>query len=170
MEAKDYIRIELDGLERSMKRVVTGLTKPECAWRPASGCNSIGLILFHTARSEDSFVQSRMQGKPEVWVTGKWYEKLHLPETEVGSHYTIQQVNTFPTPDLEETLAYYATVRAKTLEYLKELAPDAFERTLTMPQGRTASVAAIFALIVSHAAQHVGEISYLRGVQRGAES
>jgi hypothetical protein len=170
MEVKEYVRIELDSAERGMKRVTTGLTKQECAWRPGFGCNSIGLILFHTARSEDSFVQARLQGKPEVWATGKWYEKLHLPETEVGSHYTPQQVNAFPTPELEDTLACYAAVRSKTLDYLKDLAPDAFEKTITMAQGRTASIAGIFALVISHTAQHVGDISYLRGLQRGPES
>lgn len=35
-------------------------------WRPASGCNSIGLILFHMARSEDSMMQARLKEEPEI--------------------------------------------------------------------------------------------------------
>jgi hypothetical protein len=57
MELKDYLLIELDGLERQLKRVTDGLTHTEVCWQPDRGCNSIGLILYHMARSEDMFVQ-----------------------------------------------------------------------------------------------------------------
>ena len=66
MEAKDYLLVELDGLERNFQRVIDGLKQEEIAWRPAFGANSIGLILFHMARSEDSFFQARLGEKPEV--------------------------------------------------------------------------------------------------------
>ena len=37
MELKDYIRMELDGVERNIKRVLNGLTQDEVLWRPACG-------------------------------------------------------------------------------------------------------------------------------------
>ncbi len=47
MDLKEYINMELDGVKRGIGRVLNGLTQEEIAWRPACGCNSIGLILFH---------------------------------------------------------------------------------------------------------------------------
>jgi uncharacterized damage-inducible protein DinB len=169
MELKDYIRMEFDGLERGIKRVMNGMTQEEVMWRPACGNNSIGLILFHTARSEDSFVQARLRGKPEVWATGKWYNKLNVAEDEAGAHYTVEQVNAFPVPKIEEMMAYYTAVRAETLDYLKTLTAAAFDKKITMPRFGEMPMAAIFSLIIGHTSQHIGEISYLRGLQRGMD-
>ena len=63
MELPRYIGRELSGLKLALERVLDSLTQQEVIWRPASGCNSIGLILFHLARSEDSMMQGILQGK-----------------------------------------------------------------------------------------------------------
>jgi hypothetical protein len=169
MELKEYIGIELEGLERGLTKGTNGLTQQELMWKPANGCNSIGLILFHMARFEDSFVHTRIQNKPEIWVTEKWYEKLNIAENEVGAHYTVEQVNAFPVPDLKNLLAYYSEVRAQTLNYLKSMPPDIFDKKITLPHFGDLSVARIFSIIVGHVSQHIGEISYLRGIQRGMD-
>ena len=168
MELRDYIKSELDGLKRGSTRVLNTLTQQEIMWRPACGCNSMGLILFHVARSEDSFVQANLQGKPQIWESGKWYNKLNMVESETGSHYTVDQVNAFPVPDMKDLLAYYDNVRTKTLDYLNGLTPDAFDKKVKLPFGEF-TVAGVFSIIVSHTAQHMGEISYLRGMLRGMD-
>lgn len=169
MELKDYIKSELDGLKRMSTRVLNTLTQQELIWRPACGCNSMGLILFHVARSEDSFIQDRLQGKSQIWESGKWYNKLNMEESATGSHFsTVDEINAFPIPNMKDLLDYYDTVRAGTLSYLNTLASDAFERTVKLPFGEF-TVAGIFALIVSHASGHMGEISYLRGMLRGMD-
>ena len=169
METKEYINIELDGLDRNLNRVTDGLTQEEIAWRPTCGANSIGLILFHTARSEDSFIQARLQEKPEVWETGKWYEILNIPKDEAGAHYTAEQVNAFPVPKLDNLMDYATAVRAATKEYVNSLTADSFERKITMPHFGEMPVAVMLSLTVGHASQHIGEISYLRGLQRGLD-
>jgi hypothetical protein len=168
MDLKDYIRLELDGLDRGMKRVLDTITPEEIVWRPACGCNSIGLILFHAARSEDFFVAGALQNKPQVWETGKWYNKLNMAENEMGGHYTADQVNAFPVPKLADIMAYYAAVRQQTLDYLNSLDAAGFERKIKLPFGEF-SVAGVVSLIVGHTAQHTGEMSYLRGLQRGLD-
>jgi len=168
MELKEYIRTELVGLERAIKRATDSLTQQELMWRPSSGCNSIGLILFHIARLEDSFTKTRIQNKPAIWTTEKWYEKLKLAENEEGAHYTVEQVNAFPVPDKDCLLAFYGAVHAQTKEYLNSLTPDALDRKVTMPRG-DATIASLFSFIISHATGHIGEISYLRGLQRGMD-
>ncbi len=169
MELKDYILMEIEGLKRSSTRALDTLKQPELSWRPACGCNSIGLILFHVAKSEDSFIQARLRGKPELYESGKWYEKLNLAKDEAGAHYTVDQVNAFPVPDLKVLLAYYDAVRANTLEYLKGLKAVDLEKKITMPHFGEMTQAAIFSIIVSHTSQHLGEISYLRGILRGMD-
>lgn len=169
MEVKDYIQGQLEGLKRSSGRILKDLTQQEYAWRPASGCNSIGLILFHVARSEDMFIQERLQQKPTIWESEKWYLRLKMPQTEAGSHYTVDQVNAFPVPDAKELVAYHDAVRARTVEYLASLKPADLDRKFAMPPFGEMSVGGMFSLVTSHASQHMGEISYLRGIQRGMD-
>jgi hypothetical protein len=114
-------------------------------------------------------VHTRIQSKPEIWVTEKWYEKLNIAENEVGAHYTMEQVNAFPVLDLKNLLAYHSEVRAQTLNYLKSMPPDIFDKKITLPRFGDLSVARIFSIIIGHVSQHIGEISYLRGIQRGMD-
>ncbi len=169
MEVKEYVGLELENLKRGINRVLKDLNQQELIWRPACGCNSIGLILFHLARMEDIFVQGRMQEKSEVWKMGNWYQKLNMAENDVGAHYTVEQVNAFTLPKLEDVLAYYDAVRAATKDYLQTMTSATFEKKITAPRFGEVTIAFLFALIIGHTSQHIGEISYLRGLQRGMD-
>ncbi len=169
MELKDYILMQFESLKRGLGRATKDLTFEEVKWRPSCGCNSIGLLLFHLAKSEDSFIQSRLQNKPEIWTSEKWFEKLNIPESEAGAHYTIDQVNAFPVRDLKDIQAYYDAVREKTISYLKSLRPQDLDKKYEFKPFGEMTTASIFSIVVTHTAQHMGEISYLRGLQRGMD-
>jgi hypothetical protein len=171
MELKDYLLTELAGLERGLKRVTDGLAQNEICWQPGHGCNSIGLILYHVARSEDMFVQTRLRQTTEVWEENKYWEPLNVSKEEAGAHYTPEEVDKFPVSDLAAVMKYYDHVRKVTVDYVKGLKAEDFDRKIVMggPFGEM-TVAAIFGIIVSHTAQHIGEMSYLRGLQRGQEA
>jgi len=170
MDAKDLVKMQLEGNKRSMGRVVNGLNQPEVMWRPSCGCNSIGLIIFHVARSEDSFIQARLQNKPEVWVKDGWFQKLHMAETSTGSHFTIDEVNAFPVPELKDLHAYMEAVRAATAAYVDSLSAADFDRKLTIkPFPGDTTVGAMLSMTVTHAAGHIGEMSYIRGIERGMD-
>jgi uncharacterized damage-inducible protein DinB len=169
MELQRYIGIELSSSKIAMGHALEGLTQQEVAWRPAAGCNSIGLILFHMARTEDGIMQGMYQKKTEIWESEKWYEKLGLSKEDSGSHYSVDQVNAFQGPELAKTLAYCDAVRAKTKEKLRSMPVEAFDEKFTFPNFGEMSAGALFAFLISHASQHIGEISYLRGLQRGMD-
>jgi hypothetical protein len=166
MELKVYIKMQLDGFKRNLDRVLKDLTPFDLAWRPASGCNSIGLILFHTARSEDSFVQTRLAQKPQIFE--KWYKKMNKAVDDSGAHYTLDQVNAFIVPDLKDIMDYWAEVRAATLSYLDSLNEADLDSKVKLQMGEF-SKAGVFSLTVNHAAGHIGEMSYLRGILKGMD-
>lgn len=167
MELKDFIQAGLDRIKQATARAVDGLSYSELMRQPGPEANSIGLILFHMARSEDRFMQARVQGKPETWESEKWYQKLNLPLSETGSAYTAEQVSAFVAPELKDIMTYADAVRVRTLDYLKNMTPDEFERVINLPRQGDITVGAVFALALVHLAQHAGEVSYLRGLQRG---
>jgi len=168
MELKDLIQIELDNSKRGILKAMDTLTQQEIAWRSCSGCNSIGLIAYHVARFEDSVIQTRVQGKAQIWESEKWYQKLSLPLEDIGAHYTVEQVNAFIVPANVDIKAYADSVRAKTIEYLNGVSPDELNRKITMRMGDM-PIGSVFALLVGHTFQHIGEMSYLRGMQRGMD-
>jgi uncharacterized damage-inducible protein DinB len=164
MELKDYIKMEIEGLDRQLKRVVDGLKQSEIEWRPTSGCNSIGLILFHIFKAEDSFIHH----EKTLFETDKWYKKLGLDAKEAGAHYTVEQVDKFPVPKLATILEYGTAVRTATLAALAAAKPADFDKKIKMPWGEMPAVM-IYSLTVGHATGHMGEVSYLRGLQRGMD-
>ncbi len=169
MEIQRYIGTELSSSKMALGRVLQGLSQEEIAWRPASGCNAIGLILFHMARTEDALIQGLLQKAASVWDAEKWYERVGLSKEEAGSHYTVEQVNGFKVPELAKILAYYDAVRARTKEKLRSMAVEAFDEKITFPNVGEMTIGAFFAFMIAHTAEHIGEISYLRGMQRGMD-
>ncbi len=168
MELRDIIQAGLDRVKEETMRVLDGLTPYEIWWRPGPGANSIGLILFHSARSEDMYVQTRIQGKPAMWESEKWYQKLHLPESERGAGFTsAEQVAAFPALEFKDLMAYAIAVRTRTLDYVKGMAPDGFNKIINVPRRGDIAIGSYLVLMMVHMAQHAGEISYLRGLQRG---
>ena len=185
MEVKELIQIGLANVKRTTDRAVDGLTPAEIKWQPKPDANSIGIILFDIARSEDSAVQARLQSKPQLWESQKWYQKLGKSVSDPGGHYTAEQVNAFVVPDLAQLTAYAEAVRAQTLEYMKGLTLADLDKKVVMPPMgpppgavpagtaprpspyRDMTVGSMLMMNVTHFAQHAGEISYLRGLQRG---
>lgn len=186
MEMKELIQIGLANNKRSLDRTLDGLTQAEVQWQPKPDANSIGLILFDISRSEDASVQSRLRDKPQLWEAEKWYQKLGKDTKDTGGHYSAEQVAAFIVPDLKNLLEYAEAVRKQTLEYLKELTPADFDKKVNlppmgpppvMPAGthtppgpspfRDMTVGSFLMMNVTHFAQHIGEISYLRCLQRG---
>ncbi len=167
MELNDFVKAELDGMKQSVDRAINGLTRNELIWRPGLESASIGLILYQQARSEDSDIHTTIQGKPQVWETEKWYEKLNLPASDRGAGYTVEQIVAFPVPELKDLLAYADAARARTLAYVKSASSSEWNRIIKHPRLGDVTVGALFALIVVHGAHRIGQVMYLRGLQRG---
>ena len=185
MEMKELIRDGLANTKRILDRTLDSLTPAELKWQPRPDANSIGLILFHSIRAEDSSTHM-LQSKPQLWESEKWYQKFNKAINDGGAHYTAEQVAAFVIPDFKELLVYAEAVRKDTLEYLAGLKPEDFDRKVSLPPppvpmstpaGSSALphppfnpiVGSMLLMLVTHLAEHAGEISYIRGLQRGMD-
>lgn len=168
MDLREFIELRLERVKQVTERTMNDLTPDELKWQPKPEGNPIGLIYFHMARAEDRFVQEFIQGKPRIWETDKWYEKLNMSEDDAGGMgYTAEQVAAFVVPELKDLQAFAEAVRSKSMEYLKDMTPDKFDEVITLPRFGEVSVGSVWTIIVNHLTQHTGEIGYLRGLQRG---
>ena len=184
MEMKELIQNGLEDVNRVLDTTLDGLTPEELKWQPRSDAKSIGFILFDSIRAEDHLIH-RLQGKPQLWESEKWYQKFNKTIEDGGAHYTAGQLAAFVVPDLKELLAYAEAVRKETLIYLKGLKSSDFDKkvnlppppaNLVMPVGRPIAprpfnpiVGSMLVHEVTHLSEHAGEISYIRGLQRGMD-
>ena len=180
MEVKELILNGLANGGRTLDRTLNGLTPAEMKWQPKPDANSIQIVLFHMARLEDNTIQSRLQNKKQLWESESWFEKLKRKADDNGAHYEAADLTAFNL-DTNDLMSYIVALRANTTRYVNSLQPADFDRKITLapmgppPPGGAArppmelTVAALLLMLVTHLAQHSGEISYIRGLKRGMD-
>ncbi len=165
MEAKELILSSLEQSQRYLIKALDGLTQKEAAWSPGPECNSIAFIFWHIIRVEDLVVNNMIQSENELYETDGWREKLGTPAKDTGGHYTVEQLQAWPVPKLEVLQGYANSVRQRTLAFLNFSPPEKLSE-VPRPDRSSDSIGTILNRISTEIALHVGQIAYLRGVQR----
>ena len=168
MEAKEIILKSLKQSEEYLTRTLDGLTQEEFSWNPQEECNSIALILWHTVRVEDFFMQRVIQRKEELYESEGWREKLGTPVNESGYGYTAEQLENWPVPELGVLKGYADSARKATLAFLETLTPERLDEVLR-PDRSPDSIGVHMCRMMTEIALHMGQIAYLRGLQRGLD-
>jgi uncharacterized damage-inducible protein DinB len=169
MNLNDFILDNLDRIQEALTEAVDSLTYEELTWQPGAEANSIGFILWHQVRCEDTYIQTFVRRQPQVWVSEKWYQKLNLPDDawDNGNDYTVEQVAGFPVPEFKDLLGYAEAVRAQTVACLKGITPDKLDEEIQPPEFWGNNLGKLFSYMLCELTQHIGQIAYLRGLQRG---
>jgi len=165
MEAKELILRSLEQSQQFLTNALDGLTQKEATWSPGPECNSIAFILWHTVRVEDRIINSMIQRGNELYEAEGWQKKLGTPAKETGGRYTVEQLQAWPVPKLEVLRGYANAVREKTLAFLNSVTPKKLSEVPSTD--RPDSVGASLGRMSTEIAMHVGQIGYLRGMQRG---
>ena len=166
MDAKELVLKSLEQSQGYLDRVLDGLTQEEFAWCPSNECNSIAFTLWHTVRVEDFFVNRVIQRGKELYEAEGWDEKLGTPVKAFG--YTAEELQTWPVPKMEVLIDYTNAVREKMLAYINSIAPEKLAE-IPRPERSQDSIGAILGRMSTEVALHVGQIAYLRGLQRGLD-
>lgn len=151
--------------EEFLTKVLGELTQEEAAWRPGPECNNIIWILWHFTRGEDNRVNVLIQHGKELYETDGWQKKLGTP-SDRGAGNTLEQIHAWPVPKLEIIRGYHDSVYKKALVFIKSLSAENLSEVV-QPNERQSTTGAILAVRISENAMHIGQIAYLRGIQRG---
>lgn len=166
METKDIIVASLNESWGYLTRALDGLIQKEITWAPAPHSNSIGFLVWHVTQAEDFWVNEVIGGGSIVHETGGWRERLGTAADSGGAGYTEEQLRSWPTPKLADLLGYARAVREKTLAVVDTITAEKLPE-VPRPKYPKDTVGSILAHLVTEIALHVGQIEYLRGVQRG---
>ena len=164
---KQIVRMALDEYLEELRKALDGLTAEERRFQPTPEAHHIDFAVWHMARVEDHWVQEFARQTDTVWSRDGWHEKLGLPETGSGYGYTAEQVAGLPAFNFNDLMAYYDAVRAATLKYLADVPEHHLEATPQPARRPGYTVAKMFSHLIVEESQHVGQVAYLRGLQRG---
>lgn len=166
MEAKELLLKSLNQSQEFLSKTLDGLTQEEFAWTPNAECNSIAFTLWHNARVEDFFVNRVIKREKELYVADGWQEKMGTPVK--AYQFTAEELQAWPVPNMEDLRAYADSVREKTLAFLNSI-PDEKLSEVPRPDKSPDPIGITLVMIATELAMHVGQISYLRGMQRGLD-
>ena len=169
MDFKDLIRFGFDKYLDYLKEALDGLSPEERRFQPAPDSNHIDFTVWHMARVEDDWIQRFAQRTRTVWQRDNWHGDLGLPEKESGFRYTTQQVSEMPIFSMDRLLDYYDAVRVETYKYLESIS-EADLGTEPHPSRPGFTVGEMFSHLIVEEAQHVGQVAYIRGIQRGLDT
>ncbi len=166
MDAKEVILRSREQSLRYLNGALDGLTQKEAAWSPGPECNSIAFTLWHLTRVLDFFVIRVLQHDTELYEAEGWQKKLGTPEKTTGFEYNVEQLKAWPVPKLEELRKYANAVQERVQAFVSSVTAKKLDE-VPRPERSPDSVGATLTRITTEMALHVGQIAYLRGVQRG---
>ncbi len=160
MELTDYMADSLDFARGHTLRTIDGLTRADLRWRPGPGCNSIGSILIHIGRTEDSFFHQIAGESGYLWDGALWHQKLGLSPEDRGWGYDTAPENA--APDLKLIVGYLDATHRYAIDALHHLDPARL--SVIVHERLKANGAEFIRLGIHHESHHQGQIDYLKGL------
>lgn len=171
--ATPIARLILDAFDRVRElvpAVVEGLSPEELNWRPGREANSIGWLLWHLTRVEDSHLAD-LDGVEQVWTQDGWSSRFALPydESDIGFGQDSAAVGQFFVADPTLLIMYHAAVHARTREIVSRLTDEENERIVDDSYDPPVTAAARLVSVINDTTQHIGQASYVRGLVENRE-
>ena len=144
---------------------VDGLTPEQLVTSPEPGANTVGWLVWHLTRVEDSHVAELLEA-PQLWADGPWAATFGLPADPDNSGYGhgAEDVAAVRPESVEAVLGYYRAVRERTSEYLATLTPDALDRIVDRRWDPPVTLGVRLISIADDEIQHAGQAAYARGI------
>ncbi len=161
MDFRESTLWSLDRTRASLLRSLDGLTPAQVAHRACGNCNSIGSMVVHLGRVQDTWT-TRIIGGKDIWETEGWDVKLGIPAADRG--WTFDKQSMQEKKPLADLLAYYEAAYRRMAKTVKDLPVARFSEAVQSPMNL--SVEQTFAHIIVEKSMHIGQIDYLKGMQK----
>ena len=166
MDFRDILKSQMAEYTEYLELALEGLTPEERRFQPTPESNHIDFIVWHMARVEDTLFNRAILRRADLWEREGWDEKLGIADEGNGYRFGAEQATNLPDFPLENLMDYYWSVRGEIVEYIDSLTEDDLDK-LPNPRRPEYPVGETLKHIVVEEAQHVGQIAYIRGMQRG---
>src|SRR5829696_4590340 len=119
-------------VEDEVRGAVEGLSAEQLATPPEPGANTIGWLVWHLTRVEDSHIAELIEGAEQLWSSGGWAASFGLEPDPRNSGYghTPDDVLTVRPSGADALLDYYRAVRERTSAYLATVTAEALDEVV----------------------------------------
>ena len=165
---RDPIKNGLNEYYGKLKQTLDGLTAEELLWQPSAESNHILWTVWHLARVSDRWANSTVLGNDELWIRDGWAGRLGMSEERYGRGETPDQVRDFPSVDIDLILDYFDAAHSSLLGLIDELNEYDLDRDVYASyRDESFNIGWILGHILAEESQHLGQVAYIRGMQRG---
>ncbi|MDA1280486.1 MAG: DinB family protein [Chloroflexi bacterium] len=165
---RDPIKSGLNEYYGKLKQTVKGLTPEELLWQPGPESNHILWTVWHMARVSDRWANSTVLGGEELWTRDDWAKRLGMPVDRYGRGETPEQVRDFPSVEIGLVLQYFDEAHASMLAMVDALEQADLDRDVFAAyRNESLNIGWILGHILAEESQHLGQVAYIRGIQRG---
>ncbi len=169
MKWHDVVLAGYDNIQKTLERILEGLTEEDLNWQPKPDSNSIGWLVWHLSRVQDSFVASLMV-EEQVWIRDKWHSRFGraADARDTGGGQTPQDLAKFKSPDTKTLLDYHRAVVSRSKNYISILSEADLDKTIPDPRFQPPpTVGTRLTMMLSDGLQHTGQAGYVRGLRQG---
>jgi uncharacterized damage-inducible protein DinB len=167
MRSNDVLLDAFGRLPELVETAVGGLSPEQLRWAPAEGANTIGWLMWHAARVQDSHLAELLDGE-QVYTSGGWAPRFGLKagSADTGYGHTPAQVEQVAPESAQVLLDYHAAVQERTLDYLEGLTDEELDRVVDTSWDPPVTLGVRLVSVYDDAAQHAGQAAYVRGLLR----
>jgi len=165
MDAKDILIEGFGRLPEEVHDAVAALTPEQLRWQPADGANSIGWLIWHLSRVQDSHVADLIDGE-QVYVTGNWAPRFGLkPDpSDTGYAHTAGEITAVAPESAEALEDYYEAVHERTLTFVRGLTATDLDDLVDEGWDPPVTLGVRLVSVIDDDAQHAGQAAYVRGI------
>ena len=144
---------------------VDGLTPEQLRTAPAEGANTVGWLVWHLTRVQDSHI-AELLGAEQVYVTGGWASRFgrESDPADTGYGHSAEEVTAVRPESSRALLDYYAAVHARTVAYLAGLKAEDLDRVVDEAWDPPVTLGVRLISILDDDVQHAGQAAYVRGL------
>ena len=154
-----------DALSNMSDRLITGLdglsVEQQC-YRPDPDANTIA---WHMTRVQDHHIAD-LEGGNQLWIDGGWDKEMGMSSDldDHGYGHSSEQVGALVPPNPTVLAEYQAAVAKRTDTYVRGLTEEQFDEIIDRAWDPPVTRGVRITSVVNETAQHVGQVSYLRGL------
>ena len=163
---RELLRDAFTRLIEHVYDLTVGLTNELSGYRPTPNTNSVGWLLWHSARVQDLQV-AQVAGVEQVWPRDGWVDRFGLDLSPDDTGYGHRPEEVAKVRGSAELLSgYYHAVHKLTLEYLAGVTAEEMSRIVDTNWKPPVTAGVRLVSVIDDCAQHLGQAAYVRGFSK----
>ena len=151
-----------------LKRSLDSLSEEEILWKPNPHSNNVIFLIWHMALVEDNLINKVLLGKERVWITENYYKDFPELRNETGFAFNQEKLDQFPIVDIDWLMNNHNILREGTIKFITNIEDEDLSLDYTFGI-RQVKGYFVIGRLMTELSQHLGQVSYIRGMIRGLD-